>query len=1354
MKSFSFSLKMGMTFFVLIVLLVGIMSFIGRSLGSVSSAAARISDLRIPTAQASQDVLNGVGHSLAALRGWLLLKDTRYKEEREDVWAREIDFPLEKLTTLAVKWADSSNVERLFIIKTEVEKLRIVTADVERIAETLDNTPALKLFYESALPKIDIIYNAITEMIDIEAKLEANSKRKKLLKNMADFRGSIARSVFELETYLLSGDEQSKENYEKHWRVNSLSYSAITDGVGLMVSKQRELFSQVTQARNVFFGYPQEVFQLASGKQKNIANHWLATKALSSEKIIKQQLKLMVDSQKKLLEQDYRLHTQEINRLIDIMWGIYGVVVVVSIISGVYLTRLVTVPLKSAVETATNIGDGNLVDNIALGGSAEMVDLSNALSKMQDNISRRTQEVESQNWLKSNAAVAVGLTQGESNLVVMVESVVCFVSELLGAGYGVLYLLDKKYESTIAVRDENAEQVLSLIASYAFSERKKVSSAIEVGEGLVGQCAKEQKPILLTQVPNDYVKISSGLGEKAPLNIFVYPVMYENEMLGVLEMASFQPFSGLQKDLVEQVSRHLGVACQNLYSKKKTESLLKASQIQSEELKTQQEELSISNENLESQARQLQQSEEELRVSNEELEEKQKALSMQKDQLEIAKRDLEIKADDLAQASRYKTEFLANMSHELRTPLNSLLILSKMLSANKEGNLTEKQLEDVKIIVEGGNDLLRLINDIMDLSKVEAGMLLVHDEEIYLADIFDNVKKTFNAVALDKGVEFNFDVGDAAPETILTDGQRVEQVLNNFLSNAFKFTAKGSVTLKCYLPQSRESVLLSEPSVAISVIDTGIGIAESKQQAIFEVFKQADGSTSRKYGGTGLGLAISKELAHLLHGEIDLSSREGEGSCFTLYLPREKGQGRPFAQSAEGLSAERQSTERQSTKGQSTKIQSENLTAEAMDNQERPQVLKSMDPFINDDRRAIQKNDRSLLLIEDDPVFAKILMGIAHRNHFKCLAANKGRDGLYLALEYQPSGIMLDVGLPDINGLKVLEQLKYNLKTRHIPVHIISGADHRQASLAQGANGFMAKPATEQEIEDVFSDISRRKWEKIKTVLVVDDEQCNQVAIERLIESENVQCEFASTGEQACEMCQSNHYDCVILDLGLPDIRGEEVLSRITNFPGRAPPPVIIYTGQEISAEQQRILSEFTSDIIIKGAESPERLLDDVSLFLHSVAGNLSDEQQAKINMLHDEDAMLQGRRVLVVDDDMRNVFALTRHLESSGLEVDMAENGQVAINLMEAEADKQDNHSPIELILMDIMMPVVDGYEATRRIRKMTHCENIPIITLTAKAMPEDYVKSMDAGASEYLTKPVDLDKLLSMLRIWLYRK
>ncbi len=942
------------------------------------------------------------------------------------------------------------------------------------------------------------------------------------------------------------------------------------------------------------------------------------------------------------------------------------------------------------------------------------------------------------NWLKTGQAELSDAMGGELDLPTLSKNVITYLAKYLDAQVGVMYLADP-------------DGTLRLTGSYAFTQRKRLANAIKPGEGLVGQAALEKESISISEAPEDYVTVNSGLGEAVPRNLLATPVTLEGEVQGVLELGTFKPFNDAQIELLKLVSENVAIAINSAQDREKMSGLLEESRRQAAELESQQEELKAANEELEEQTQALRRSEEELKAqseelqaTNEELEEKSEYLSRQKadiekknKDLEIAGREIEEKARDLELASKYKSEFLANMSHELRTPLNSLLILAKSLTGNEEGNLTDEQVESAKVIHEGGKDLLSLINEILDLSKVEAGKLDVHFEDIKLDSIASHIQTQFDPVADDKDLEFRIEIGGDVPGILKTDEQRVEQILKNLLSNAFKFTSEGSVTFSMHRPDQNvrfhRSGLSADRAVGISVIDTGIGIPRERQRVIFEAFHQADGSTSRRFGGTGLGLAISRELAKLLGGEIQLASRQGEGSTFTLYLPLEP-------QDTLGAARLRETAISDPPAGSSAEAEHHVVT-------NRPLTSASAGEFLPDDREQIGRGDKTILIVEDDARFAAILVDLSHKRGYKCLVAGDGSSGLQLAFEYEPTGVILDLGLPDIDGLNVLSQLKHNLRTRHIPVHVISARDEGADSLQRGAVGHMTKPASAEDVDRAFSKIEGMLQANVRRVLVVEDDEVLRSSLVKLIDNKGVEITAVGTGEAACEKMTAEKFDGVILDLGLPDMTGFELLRRLRDRQGSEIPPVIVYTGRDLTREEHAELRKYTDRIVLKEADSEERVLDEVLLFLHSVESSLPADQQKVIRMLHDPDEVFKDRKVLLVDDDMRNTYALSKVLEKLGLNVLMADNGKLALEKLEEEPH-------IELVVMGIMMPVMDGFEAMRAIRAQPRFEGLPVIAITAKAMPEDRSKCLEAGANDYLTKPVDVEKLLSLMRVWLFKQ
>jgi CheY-like chemotaxis protein/signal transduction histidine kinase len=799
-------------------------------------------------------------------------------------------------------------------------------------------------------------------------------------------------------------------------------------------------------------------------------------------------------------------------------------------------------------------------------------------------------------------------------------------------------------------------------------------------------------------------------------------------------------------------------------------------QSQSEELRKQQEELKRSNAELEAQATTLRTSEEllkdqqeELQQVNEELEEKASLLAEQNrkvesknEEVEGARLALEEKAEQLALSSKYKSEFLANMSHELRTPLNSLLILARLLSENKDGNLSTKQVEFAQTILTSGSDLLNLINDVLDLSKVEAGKMDVNSTEVPIAEVKEFVERGFDALADQKGLAFDVEVNPDLPPAIYTDGGRLQQVLKNMLSNAFKFTQDGSV--KLVIRRAKEGrrfqnpVLQNSPDVvAFSVMDTGIGIPKDKQRLIFEAFQQADGTTSRKYGGTGLGLSISREIARLLGGEIRVESSEGKGSTFTLflparYLPRKEEVDRDRIDAGDFMAPSRQvgsggvRTSPPALRPASRRVQRRKATGDAL--QYRPERRAVPQTAIADDREQIEEGDRTVLVIENDQNFAKVLLDMARDKGYKGIVELDGEAGLMAAREFRPDAITLDIDMPGMDGLEVLDRLKRDPETRHVPVHIISGVEDKREGLQAGAIAFLAKPVSKEALDAAFARISSFIDTVPKSLLVVEDNEAQRQSIVELIAHDDVDISAVASAEEARNKLQEKHFDCMVLDLGLKSdgMSGFDLLEKVKSDPDNHDLPVIIYTGRDLSPEEETRIKKYAETIILKDVKSPERLLDETALFLHRVEAKLPEQKRKMLEHLHDADSVVAGKNVLVVDDDVRNIFSLTSMLEDHGMVVRFAENGKQAIEQLKKDPN-------VDAVLMDIMMPEMDGYETTKAIRAMDQFKTLPIIALTAKAMKGDREKCIAAGASDYITKPVDTEQLLSLLRVWLYR-
>lgn len=1089
---------------------------------------------------------------------------------------------------------------------------------------------------------------------------------------------------------------------------------------------------------------------------------------------------------------------------------------------------------KEVADNANMVASGNY--EIDLVAKSENDVLGKSIQKMMESLHKANVENKKYNWLTTGKNQLSENLISDKNIDDLLTSCITFLSNYIQANIGAMYLSDENNES------------MMLVGKYAFSESQKQTFAF--GEGLIGQVAKEQKPILVSGFKDTDVRIVSTVMDTKPNHLFISPVVFEGKTLGVVELGKISAFTETEKEFILSCMESIGVVINSTIAKEKINKLLaesnergiqlanakheieqqleglnevalvsitdihgnityvndrfvKVSKYEreeligknhrilksgrqpdglfvgmwkaisagriwsgeitnkakdgtfywvdttiipilnlegklerflsvrfditknkeqqemlkqlNEELREQQEELKQLNEELEEQAQNLKQQQEELQTANEELEEQTQALEQKNKEVEKARYEIEHQARQIELSSKYKSEFLANMSHELRTPLNSLLILSRDLAENKSKNLTEDQVESAEIIYKGGNDLLALINEVLDLSKIEAGKMSLNIEPVNIKQFSEDLYKTFKRHTEQKGLSFHVDLSDKLPVRINTDTQRLNQILKNLISNAIKFTDKGSVSLKFELQE--------QDKLRISVADTGVGIPQDKQKIIFEAFQQAEGGTSRKYGGTGLGLSISRELAKLLGGEITLQSKSNEGSVFTLIIPLEL---------------------KDSELNEPRKIQEEKSSAKhEIKKADAPKPVLSHS-LIDDDRDNIDEKDKIILIIEDDVKFAEILKKQAKQKGFKCLAASSGEEGLMLAKKHLPHAIILDLVLPGISGHNVLTELKSETTTRHIPVHIVSVEERSLDLIKEGAIEFLTKPVYKEQLDEAFNRIEGFILRKVKNLLIVEDDDNARKAIKKLIGNGDVKCLEAATGKEALDILETETVDCIILDLGLPDISGFEIIKQIKSKREKNTPPIIVYTGRELSKEENSELQKYAESIIIKGVKSEERLLDETALFLHRTINNLPESKQEIISNLYDKEKVFQNKKILLVDDDMRNLFALSKILKEKSMEVIKAENGLVALELLEKNPD-------IDMVLMDIMMPEMDGYEAMRRIRAQEKYEDLPIIAITAKAMKEDKQKCLDAGANDYIPKPVDVQRLLSLMRVWL---
>jgi len=961
-----------------------------------------------------------------------------------------------------------------------------------------------------------------------------------------------------------------------------------------------------------------------------------------------------------------------------------------------------TTQVRAIAEVATAVTKGDLTRSIQVETRGEVAELKDNINTMIANLRETTERNKEQDWLKTNVARFASMLQGQRDLVTVAKMLLADLVPLVQAQQGAIYQLTATESDTPDLR---------LLAAYARSDLQK--DRIPLGTGLVGQCAVDKQRILLEDVPLDYTRVGSSLGEVSPSSVVVLPLLFEGQIKAVIELASIHPLSPTNLIFLEQMTQSIGVVLNTIEATMRTEGLLQQSQQLTVELQSRQSELQQTNEELASKAKLLAKQNAEVERKNAEVEQ--------------ARRALEEKAAELALTSKYKSEFLANMSHELRTPLNSILILSQQLADNAAGNLIPRQIEFARNINSSGSDLLHLINDILDLSKIESGTVSVEAEEISFTGLRDTIERNFRHVAENKNLPFNVMFAGNLPHYLVSDSKRLQQILKNLLSNAVKFTTQGHVDMRVEFATegySLEHPILSKADrvVAFAVDDTGIGVAPEKQRLIFEAFQQADAGTSRKYGGTGLGLAISRELAALLGGEIRLVSTPGEGSTFTLYLPLEySGPVTALAGPAArpGLNPLPAS-----------------LAALPAPREER----------IVDDREDISEHDATLLIVEDDPHYARILLGLARDKGFKGIVANTGSSGLALARRYRPAAISLDIFLPDMLGWTVLNSLKLNPDTRHIPVQIVSLEEERQHGLAHGAFSYVVKSPTTESLESAFDRLKDFTIPRTKRLLVVEDNDIERESIVELLGHDDIELAAVSTGKEAMRALLDRPFDCVVLDLRLPDMTGFELLEQIHAERHLQEIPVVVFTGKDLSAAEQARIKSMAKSIVLKDVQSPERLLDETALFLHRIVTHLPDEKQRMLDRLHGSSEVLRGRKILVVDDDARNIFALTTLLESQEMNVISATNGRQAIDLIQSTPD-------LSMVLMDIMMPDMDGYQTMREIRKDSRFRMMPMLALTAKAMKGDREKCLDAGASDYIAKPVDTEQLLSLMRVWLFR-
>ncbi|MVP00601.1 response regulator [Paenibacillus lutrae] len=1092
------------------------------------------------------------------------------------------------------------------------------------------------------------------------------------------------------------------------------------------------------------------------------------------------------------------------------------VIGLVGLLVGAYLIIGVHRDINNGMHRVSQIvhdmahGSVNPADRSAEAGG-EFGQLAQSFRSLAVDLYHKTEEerilrlkAEEQTWINVHVSEMAILLQGSVQIERASEIFIGKLASSVQATYGALYV--------------QRDDMLHFAAGYAYKNITAPQDPIAPGIGLVGQCARDKNPILLHDLPDGYVTIHSALGETKPKTLIIVPVLYEDEVVAVIELASLREFTDKERQLIEQTSANMGILLNTLADIARIGVLLHETQLQKEELETQTEELQAQTEELQMQAEELESQTEELQAqteelqmqadslykSNEQLQDQMRITELQKEEIkqqaddlkeqadelftsnkhlqeqmeltevqktEIAEQAEELKkqaeelsasneylkkqvelteqqkieikeqADEIFMAAQYKSEFLANVSHELRTPLNSLLILSQILAENKEGNLEARQLEYIHTIFSAGKDLLTLIDEILDLAKLEVGKMTAVVEPVYLKDISSHFYRHFEQQAREKNIEFDIYCDNSLPESFLTDGHRLQQILNNLLSNALKFTETGSVKLSIHgtpspsSPYGKDGKSVAD-EIVFSVSDTGIGIPATKLESIFEAFQQADGTTSRKYGGTGLGLTICRELAALLGGRIEVESAEGKGSTFSVYLPAvQAASGSTEAAAASAASASEQA------KRDKSRFQESFIPDISISN---PKLLQLSE--MEDDRANLQPDDTLLLIIEEEAEFAAILLKLARQRGFKAIVASQGDQGLALAHAYKPDAILLDIQLPVLDGWSIISRLKGRPELRHIPIHIISTAEENQQGLAMGALAFWKKPNDVHELEAAFLQIESYIRRPAKSLLIVEDNPDLRNSVVAFIAHPDVNVVAVATGREALEQLASNHFDCMVLDLGLSDISGFDLLEQVKTNRKLQTLPVIIFTGKELSKQDEQNLHHYAESIVIKNVKSMERLYDETALYLHRKHADLPADKQQLIEKLHNPEAAFQGKNILLVDDDMRNIFALSSVLEGYNMNITFAQNGKEALTNLQ-------NHPEVDLIFMDIMMPEMDGYETMREIRKIPDFEKVVIIALTARAMEEDRIKCLQAGASDYISKPINTTQLVSMLKTWLIK-
>ncbi|WP_125717292.1 response regulator [Pseudoalteromonas rubra] len=1346
-------------------------------LAELEQSSTQFSTKELASVKHMQALRSNFEDSKLELKSWMAGGGQQHLQGRREAW-QNIDESLFKIKRLSLSALSRDQVVRL---EAKLAEARLVQQQIEAVAQTEENFPGLQILFNQAMPRAERIQNAVTLLIEREEELSAGEQRKQLLKYLADFRASFASAMSAAKAFLLSNQESYFRDFEEHHSWHEDAWLNVQQQQGLLDEQQMMQFQKITRLRVEYWGLVRDMFEFRRSANWDQAESIWQEQLGPLTRALKNQLIEIEIAQQRLADNSLMSNQQSLAELSLFSAIALLLAAMITTLIAYLINRQIGQSLSQSIEVAEQVADGDFSTNVQLQGSIEIVRLSQSLSRMTETLRAITHhvkliengdyqadfkpkgerdqlgqalnsmtrklrqsklEVESQSWLKAGLSELSDLLAGARTVAEIYQVSVDFCTKHIQAEVGALYA--------------HQGDRFALVSSYAYKHRNSASAEFCAGEGLAGQAVLEGKLMCFSDLPAEHIplEVESGLGHSGAKYIVAVPLvdrLQSESVLAVLLLGNTKPFRAIDIEWLEQSADKLAQAIASALSRGRLQELLDESQQQAEELESQQQDLKAANEELEQQTQELKRSEEELREqrsqltqTNTQLTERTDTLQKQKVEIENARIELQHRAEQLAVSSKYKSEFLANMSHELRTPLNSLLLLSQSLARNADGNLTEDQLEDIEVIYNGGQSLLTLINEILDLSKVEAGKLKLISDRVNLHGFVARLKKQFDPIAKEKNLEFKITISPLAPQDIETDELRLEQVLRNLLSNAFKFTEQGYVEL-CIEPvdgsvKFNNPALSAESCLSFVVKDTGIGIAQDKQQAIFEAFQQADGSTSRAFGGTGLGLTISREFSHLLGGEIQLTSEVDKGSAFALYIPRHK---QPEnEQQDEPQPQPEVHTNQAIQQSDFVKVHDDALLAERQ-----PADTTLSNTMVTTDAASdlATEQNSTVLIVEDDSQFASILSDIARKHQFDPLVCSRAEQALNMIQQAQPSAVILDIGLPDMDGMTLLDTLKSEPKTRQIPVHIVSGKNKDPKALQKGAIDFLTKPVSLEQMEQVFAKFEVLLQKHIKHLLLVEDDTHACKVIKQVLQQKGLVLHIANDGAAAMELLKQHQIDCCIVDLNLPDISGFELLERMDAEASLALPPIIVYTAQELSRDEYHQLLRFTDKIVLKTDHAPVRLQDEVELFLHSVEQRLPPSVVAsKREDMSSQPVDLSGFHVLLVDDDLRNTYALSKLLKEQGLAVTMADNGQLAL-------EKLQQNEQFDLVLMDIMMPVMDGFEAMKHIRADIS-QNLPIIALTAKAMSEDKQKCLEAGASDYLAKPVDINVLISMMKIWLY--